>query len=87
MLEAEFDFDRRAADALKKAGAPVAAQREGAALDAREAALSTQIDALPWAPRQAESSGLFALAFSVVGLLFWPLAYVLGGSFWRPPRV
>ncbi len=70
---------------LKDRGAPLAVQKGETALEAREQALSNKIGTLQGARSEAERSGVLMLALGIAGVLLWSLAYVLGGSFLRPP--
>lgn len=70
---------------LKDPFAPTAAKEKCAALVAQAKAVSKEIDALRHTAAEAELSALIALIAGIAGLVMWAIAYILGGSFWRPP--
>ena len=72
-------------DALKDASAPPDVQKVCATLDKQASVLSERIQSIQDAASKEFASVVVALALAVGAFLAWSLAYVLGGSFWRPP--
>ncbi len=66
--------------------APVDIQRTYTKLQARDGAISAQLSAMGRADNGSETLLLLGSVPAAAGLAAWAISYILGGSFWRPPR-
>lgn len=71
--------------ALKYNGAPLSVRQTYLALNNQEESISKAADSLHRIHDDEEDQFSRALLFSVAGLFAWTFAYILGGSFWKPP--
>ena len=71
---------------LRDLHAPDEAIKQYIEIDQVAGNLHKEVESLERASRQSTDSNAFGIVFAVLTVVAWTLAYIVGGSFWSPPR-